>query len=235
MAFTTANDTTSPPPYPTSANLSPVAQIVTWPALRPGQSATTYVLDGSASYDGDGTVVAFSWLKGSRVIGTSATTQQKLPVGKTSSFTLIVTDDKGSTAQTSVSVKPPKGKSTKPIHIRMQAETLFLFDHYDLTSGAKSRLAAIVKRLHALGVKRIKVDGHTDSLGADAYNQKLSENRAAMVGKLLRTKLRLAASNVKERGYGESHPAAANTNADGSDNPDGRAKNRRVEITAYFK
>lgn len=156
-------------------------------------------------------------------------------MGKTSSFTLIVTDDGGSTAQTSVSVTPPKSKSLKPIHIRMQAETLFLFDHFDLTAGAKTRLTAIVKRLHALGVKRIKIDGHTDSLGTSAYNQKLSEQRAATVGKLLRTKLHLAANTVKERGYAESRPVAANTNADGSDNPDGRAKNRCVELTAYFK
>lgn len=235
VTFTTMSDTAIAPENPTSSNLSPVAQIITWPTQRPGKRTAAYVLDGTTSYDGDGTVVSYSWLKGPRKIGTASTVQQKLPVGKTSRFTLIVTDDAGMTAQTSVSVTPPKGKSLKPIHIRLQAETLFLFDHYDLTSRAKTRLIAIVKRLHNLGVKRIKVDGYSDSLGTTAYNQTLSEDRAATVGKLLRTKLRLAKSKVKERGYGESHPVAANTNADSSDNPDGRAKNRRVEVTAYFK
>ncbi|MDO8630279.1 MAG: OmpA family protein [Phycisphaerales bacterium] len=235
VTFTTTSDTAIAPENPTSSNLSPVAQIITWPTQRPGKRTAAYVLDGTTSYDGDGTVVSYSWLKGQRKIGTASTVQQKLPVGKTSRFTLIVTDDAGVTAQTSVSVTPPKGKRLKPIHIRLQAETLFLFDDYDLTSRAKTRLIAIVKRLHKLGVKRIKIDGYSDSLGTTAYNQTLSEDRAATVGKLLRTKLRLAASKVKERGYGESHPVAANANGDGSDNPDGRAKNRRVEVTAYFK
>lgn len=235
MTFTTTGDNTIAPPAPNPPNLSPVAQIITWPTQRPGKRTATYVLDGTTSYDGDGTVVAYSWLKGKRVVGSASTTKQKLPVGRSSSFTLVVTDDAGATVQTSVRVKPSKSKILKPIHIRLQAETLFRFDHSDLTSRAQTLLVAIVKRLYGLGVKRIKVDGYSDSLGTSTYNKTLSKARAATVGKLLRTKLHLASSKVEERDYGESHPVAANTNADGSDNPGGRAKNRRVELTAYFK
>lgn len=75
----------------------------------------------------------------------------------------------------------------------------------------------------------MKVTGYTDSRGNDKYNQSLSERRASTVKKYFVTK-GITASRIKSSGKGESDPVAAETNPDGSDNPEGRKQNRRVEL-----
>jgi len=73
------------------------------------------------------------------------------------------------------------------------------------------------------------IGGHTDGKGGKEYNQKLSERRANSVKTWL---LGHGASNeMKTQGFGDTKPVAPNTKPDGSDDPDGRQKNRRVEIT----
>jgi len=74
------------------------------------------------------------------------------------------------------------------------------------------------------------IEGFTDSKGEHAYNMKLSENRAAAVKQWLVLNLSVSASRITTRGWGEAKPVAPNKNPDGSDNPQGRQKNRRVEI-----
>ena len=76
---------------------------------------------------------------------------------------------------------------------------------------------------------KVIVEGHTDSKGTDAYNQKLSERRAHAVYNYF-IKKGIKADRMKTIGYGESRPKASNTNPNGSDNPEGRAINRRVEL-----
>jgi OmpA family len=73
------------------------------------------------------------------------------------------------------------------------------------------------------------VAGNTDAIGSDAYNQTLSEQRAAAVADALRRTLggNFTFTSV---GFGKTKPVAPNTNLDGSDNPDGRAQNRRVDV-----
>ena len=77
---------------------------------------------------------------------------------------------------------------------------------------------------------RVEVAGHTDSVGSDAYNQGLSERRARTVHDYLTGHGIDAGRLVGPNGYGESRPIAPNTNPDGSDNPEGRARNRRSEL-----
>lgn len=78
------------------------------------------------------------------------------------------------------------------------------------------------------GVK-VEISGHTDSRGPDEYNQDLSERRAqAVVDKLLA--VGVDESRIVAKGYGETMLIAKETNPDGSDNPEGRAANRRVEL-----
>src|SRR3546814_11057484 len=72
--------------------------------------------------------------------------------------------------------------------------------------------------------------GHTDSKGTDAYNQALSERRASAVYDYLTSNGIDAGRLVGPVGYGESRPIATNTNADGSDNPEGRARHRRTAL-----
>lgn len=82
---------------------------------------------------------------------------------------------------------------------------------------------------HAAGVLRenvtvhVVVEGHTDSVGSDAYNQRLSERRAASVRDYLVEK-GISPSRIRTQGYGETRPVASNATEEG------RAQNRRVEI-----
>ncbi len=77
---------------------------------------------------------------------------------------------------------------------------------------------------------RVEVAGHTDSIGSDQYNQGLSERRARTVYDYLTGHGIDVGRLVGPNGYGESRPIAPNTNPDGSDNPEGRARNRRSEL-----
>lgn len=73
------------------------------------------------------------------------------------------------------------------------------------------------------------IEGHTDAIGTDDYNQKLSEQRANSVYNYFFNK-GIPASRMKKIGYGLQKPVAENRTPDGQDNPEGRAKNRRVQL-----
>ncbi|HEX6847061.1 MAG TPA: OmpA family protein, partial [Chitinophagaceae bacterium] len=75
----------------------------------------------------------------------------------------------------------------------------------------------------------IEMSAHTDSHGSDDYNFKLSDNRARSVMEYILSK-GIASTRITSQGYGERMPVAPNSNADGSDNPEGRQLNRRVEF-----
>ena len=119
--------------------------------------------------------------------------------------------------------KPPEPAPTEVITIDDQGDVLFAFDKSDLTQKARSQLLTLMDRLKSADVVSIKVIGHTDSRGSDAYNQKLSERRAASVATFLISQ-GLPAAKVSTQGMGETQPVADN-NTD-----EGRAKNRRVEL-----
>jgi outer membrane protein OmpA-like peptidoglycan-associated protein len=78
--------------------------------------------------------------------------------------------------------------------------------------------------------RSVRVDGHIDSKGRDAYNQSLSERRAAAVKQWLAEKEGLDRTKMATRGFGAKRPVAPNAKPDGLDDPDGRQKNRRAEI-----
>lgn len=108
------------------------------------------------------------------------------------------------------------------------ADALFEFDRDTLSPQAEATLAALGPQLaKENGV--VTVEGHTDAKGSDDYNRKLSERRARAVRDWLAAHGHLAAATAAI-GYGESNPVAPNAAADGSDDPAGRAKNRRVEV-----
>jgi photosystem I P700 chlorophyll a apoprotein A2 len=77
----------------------------------------------------------------------------------------------------------------------------------------------------------VLIEGHTDSKGKDSYNQKLSERRANSVKNWLVENAGADGDRIKIKGWGEAKPAVPNEKSDGSDDPDGRQQNRRVEIT----
>jgi OOP family OmpA-OmpF porin len=106
----------------------------------------------------------------------------------------------------------------------------FDFDKSTLRPDAVAILNEAVEILKRYPDLKVEVAGHTDSVGTDAYNQSLSERRAKAVYDYLTSNGVDAARLVGPNGYGESRPIAPNTNEDGSDNPEGRAKNRRTEL-----
>lgn len=105
-----------------------------------------------------------------------------------------------------------------PGNITFQTDSAALnTEFYDVLNAVGSVLEEYEKTV-------IEISGHTDSTGSDDYNQRLSEQRAASVGKYLDSQ----GVDVKRMviiGYGEAQPVASN------DTPDGRARNRRVELT----
>jgi len=110
------------------------------------------------------------------------------------------------------------------------SDVLFKSGSYELLPGARERLAKISGIVLAYPGLHLEVEGHTDNIGSEEYNQSLSERRANAIKIWLMKREGLGAIAFKTVGYGARDPVAPNRNADGSDNPEGRAKNRRVEI-----
>lgn len=146
------------------------------------------------------------------------------------------------TWQTPGAIQQPKGPWQVPKGIQaikttaqpcgkkytVNADALFAFDKYTLSPDAEQTLSVLGPMLKKTSGP-IRIDGYTDSIGSDAYNITLSEKRAETVRNWLASHGYIAAA-TPYAGRGKANPVAPNTNADGSDNPAGRAKNRRVEI-----
>jgi outer membrane protein OmpA-like peptidoglycan-associated protein len=112
--------------------------------------------------------------------------------------------------------------------LRVGSDFLFDFDRAELRSEAAPALAELTQRIAAAN-KVVMIEGHTDAIGTETYNQTLSERRAAAVRIALAGRgLPLAKLNV--RGFGKTRPVAPNQRPDGSDDADGRQQNRRVEV-----
>lgn len=109
-------------------------------------------------------------------------------------------------------------------------DVLFEFGRAELTNAASGKVQDIADVLNnqAKG-RRVSVEGHTDAVGSDTANQRLSQRRADSVAGSLESS-GVSSQRIKTKGYGERYPVAPNNNPDGGDNPGGRAKNRRVEV-----
>ena len=107
--------------------------------------------------------------------------------------------------------------------IVIQADALFDFDKSVVRPDGKKSIDEALAKLKGVDLEMVIATGHTDSIGTDAYNQKLSERRAAAVKDYLVSK-GIPASKVTTIGKGESQPVATNKTAEG------RQKNRRVDI-----
>jgi outer membrane protein OmpA-like peptidoglycan-associated protein len=116
------------------------------------------------------------------------------------------------------------------IRIDLAADVLFDFDKASLRPAAQETLKKAADFIRQRAKGTVRIEGHTDSKGNDAYNQKLSERRAASVKAWLTDKEGLGKVQFTTQGFGAKKPVAPNTKPDGSDDPEGRQKNRRVEI-----
>ncbi len=105
----------------------------------------------------------------------------------------------------------------------------FKFDDYSLSEESGKELDRIISLLNDYSNLEAKLSGHTDSEGTVEYNQKLSEKRALSALNYMISK-GINSSRLGSAGFGETKAAAINKNPDGSDNPEGRGLNRRVEF-----
>lgn len=116
------------------------------------------------------------------------------------------------------------------IRIDLSADVLFDFDRADVKPAAAGELGKVAQVVRAHPGAAIAIEGHTDARGDDNYNQRLSERRAAAVETWLAENADVDPARVTTRGWGETRPVAPNERPDGSDDPEARQRNRRVEI-----
>lgn len=114
------------------------------------------------------------------------------------------------------------------IQINLSSDVLFDFDKAELKPEADRELQKAADIIRQKGKGLILISGYTDSKGTDAYNKRLSLVRAQAVKNWFEAQG--LHQNYQTEGLGAANPVAPNANDDGSDNPEGRAKNRRVEI-----
>ncbi len=106
------------------------------------------------------------------------------------------------------------------------------FDSSNIRADAAVELDKLARFLQDNPQIKIELGSHTDNFGNDDYNLGLSQQRAESAVSYIISK-GVDENRIRARGYGETRPIAANTNADGSDNPEGRQRNRRTEIKVF--
>ena len=130
-------------------------------------------------------------------------------------------------------VKEQKIVEEKVVPINTQpgiiSDVLFAFNEYNLSADAEKEVQNLLLLMKSNPSLEIEILGHADSKGSDNYNNRLSKKRA----KTIRDKLidaGIANNRVAFKGWGKTKPIAINENPDGTDNPEGRALNRRAEF-----
>ncbi|CAI2525743.1 OmpA family protein [Serratia ficaria] len=113
--------------------------------------------------------------------------------------------------------------SKTAVTLSIRSDVLFAFDSDAIADKAEPALRQVAEFIAADPAARVKIEGHTDAVGSEKYNQDLSRRRARSVAAWL-TAHGVEPSRLSERGKGESQPVA------GNDTEEGRAKNRRVDF-----
>ncbi|MBO0728215.1 MAG: OmpA family protein, partial [Acidimicrobiaceae bacterium] len=151
--------------------------------------------------------------------GSTDTSGLTLPVN---SLILTVGNKSGADAESATSAT-----------VTLNTDVLFDFDKSNLTPQASKILRATAAKVSRGATGGVTVDGYTDSIGTDAVNIPLSQARAQAVVTALQSLT--PGVSYTSHGHGSADPVAPNTKPDGSDNPAGRALNRRVTITYNIK
>ena len=142
----------------------------------------------------------------------------------------IIADNSNSVTQEDIVAKESDSKDEKvEEHILFYDNINFKSESSDLSNSEKSKLDKLIEDLKSNPTWRVNSIGHTDNTGSMKYNQILSVLRSESV-KTYMINRGISFKRIETIGMGEVHPLAENLAADGSDNPTGRAANRRVEI-----
>jgi outer membrane protein OmpA-like peptidoglycan-associated protein len=115
--------------------------------------------------------------------------------------------------------------------MKLEGDVLFDFDKAAVQPNAEKLLEKVATVLGEFPEGKVTVEGYTDAKGSDKINLDMSQRRADAVKTWLVKKKNIPAKMITTKGFGENKPVAPNTNPDGSDNPEGRQQNRRVQIT----
>jgi outer membrane protein OmpA-like peptidoglycan-associated protein len=132
-------------------------------------------------------------------------------------------------------VGPPQAllvqETPQEIRLRLAGDLLFDFDKSDLRPDAVATLREVAVKIKATNPHgTIRIAGYTDSKGSVPFNMRLSQQRAWSVETWLVQSAGFPAATFSPVGYGAANPVAPNETPDGHDDPDGRQRNRRVEI-----
>ena len=117
------------------------------------------------------------------------------------------------------------------VRIELPGDVLFDFDQSDIRPDAEPTLQQVAEIIQRYPKAKVAIAGYTDAKGADTYNLQLSKQRAASVKAWLVQQGGVEGKRMTTKGWGEAKPVASNAHPDGSDNPEGRQQNRRVELT----
>lgn len=115
--------------------------------------------------------------------------------------------------------------------MKLEGDVLFDFDKATVMPVAEKLLETVAIVLGEFPEGKVTVEGYTDSKGSEKVNLDMSQRRADAVKSWLVKKKNIPEKMITTQGFGEANPVAPNTNPDGSDNPEGRQQNRRVQIT----
>ena len=205
-----------PPPPPLPPAIAPsVSLSANPPAIDPGKCTTLFWSSENAS----GASIA----PGIGDVGKSGS-RQVCP-GVTTMYTATATGEGGSrTASTTVTVNPPPPPPASKVVDKLVVHVNFDTDKSVIRKADTAELQKAIDFVKKYPGYNISVEGHTDNVGKDKYNQALSERRAAAVKKYLVEHGAANAEKIKPVGYGKTRPIADNKTAEG------KFKNRRVEI-----
>lgn len=121
------------------------------------------------------------------------------------------------------------------ISVALSSDILFDFDKAEIKPTAETELTKLGLIIREKRTGDVTIIGHTDAKGSGSYNMKLSDRRATSVKNWLVEYAQINAEVINTEGLGEAQPIAPNVKADGSDDTDGRAKNRRVDVMIQSK
>ena len=208
------------PPAPAVTNRPPVCRLTAPAQAQVGEAVP---LDASASSDPDGDALSYSWDFGDGTPPAKTTfaraTHNYARVGNYTAR-VVVEDGKGGTC----SATAPITVIQKFVLTEQGRKVLFDFNKATLKPEAKSQLAGVLQALREQPGLQVLIVGHTDGIGSDAYNMKLSQQLAESVATYLGQN-GVPRQSIRTEWQGKRQPIASNATAEG------RAQNRRVEIT----
>jgi outer membrane protein OmpA-like peptidoglycan-associated protein len=208
------------PPKVEVPNRPPVCRL-TVPAE--GQVGQAVALDASGSSDPDGDPLSYTWDFGDGTPPAKTTFARAThSYAKVGGYTVKVTVDDGRGGACTATAQIPI--ALKVVLTEKAGKVLFDFNKATLKPEAKSQLVGVLQVVKDQPGIRVQIVGHTDGIGSDAYNLKLSQRRAESVAAYM-VQNGVPRQSIQTEGHGKRDPVASNATAEG------RAQNRRVDIT----